>query len=362
MSKVDIIGTLDETTLYEIQDKSLIDRISDIIPDADKYLSESQKNKDDIFKALIPLDLSPETAREISGVISGLIEDPDVIKKYADRFKTDVRKILNPSVYFSGISIFYNVASMVAQEITFHEINQKLGSMGEEINQISAFQEAEFKSKIITSYQSVSELSEFTSEIISKDEMRKRNLIQLDGLKSNVNQLLNQVNESIKRSIGKPDIEFSEYKKSIDHNAMMIKYQDVLTKILEEISNLIYTFNNGNITTELSFSTYNNAIETANSTRDEMSQWHEKYVKEFGIDLQNKKVTKKGIEGIISAIPGVINKDFTKKQLSDEFVQSILDQSKTNVYIAENPRVLSDPEITLLIHNGKYYYMASKVD
>lgn len=91
-----------------------------------------------------------------------------------------------------------------------------------------------------------------------------------------------------------------------------------------------------------------------------LSQWHDVQITAFGIDLASKKFTKQGFEGIVSVIPGVFNKDWTKKELDDAFVQKITVQSQKPAFITGEPRFLNGNNIKIIIMNGKYYYIQAK--
>ena len=358
--KIAMIGKPDEEGWHEVTDQAIITQISKIIPDSASYETKSAENKGDIFQAIIPLEIDQGTANEISGVLKGLIKDPAVVKKYAELFKSDFSKITDPAIYLAGVSQIYQLGLVLAVEFILSESNLNLDKMDSELKKISEFQNREFKSKIMSSHSEVKELTTFSFEIVGNEELRGRKLQVLEQLKSRVIQLLAQVNLAITETASKSNIEFPDYAKNINDEAVLIDHQRILTNILEEISNLMFVFSQGNTSSDLSFAAYYDYIEQSNDARAELTQWHEEQIKAFGIDLLNKKVLKQGIEGIVSVIPGVFNKDWTKKELDDAFIQKIADQTKNPAFVAGQPRFLTGTNVRIIIMNGKYYYLPGK--
>ena len=358
--KIAVIGNQDELSWHEITDPTIIAQISKVIPDSPGYLAKSAENNGEIFQAVIPLEIDQNTSSEISDILQGLIKDPALMQKYAKLFKSDVSKITSPASYLAVLPEMYKLAMLLVADFVLSESSTELENMDAEIQKISEFQDQEFKSKILTAHSEVKELSKFTSEILEKEEVRTRKLVALETLKSNVMQLLNQVNGTISKTAVNSKIEFTQYVKKIDEEVVLIDHQRILINILEEISNLMFIFDKGDSSSDMNFSTYNEYLQKSNEARMVLSQWHDVQITAFGIDLASKKFTKQGFEGIVSVIPGVFNKDWTKKELDDAFVQKITVQSQKPAFITGEPRFLNGNNIKIIIMNGKYYYIQAK--
>lgn len=355
-----VMTDTDEASLHEITDPAIIDQITKTISDSQSYVTKSTNQNGDVFQAIIPIDLAPNSSHEISDVLNGISKDPALVKKYAALFKSDFSKIKNPVKYFSEVSNVYSLAWLLAETFILEESTTNLDEIGEEIEKISEFQNREFKSKIMSATSEVKDLIKFTSEIVDNEEARTRKQHNLENLRSNVIQLLNQVNLAITESVVNEKIDFVKYVNHINDEAILIEHQRILTNLLEEISNLMFVFSKGNISSDQSLSIYNEYIDKSNKARTTLSQWHNEQIEAFGIDLENKKFTKQGIEGIFSVIPGVFNKDWTKKELDDTFIQRITDQTKNPAFVAGQPRVLTGINVTIIIKNGKYYFQQAK--
>lgn len=53
----------------------------------------------------------------------------------------------------------------------------------------------------------------------------------------------------------------------------------------------------------------------------------------------------------------MFNKDWRKKELDDTVIEVIKEQIKEDAYTDEQPRVLSNENVRLIIMDGKFYYM-----
>lgn len=354
----------EEAGLYEITDKIIIARISEMIPDSQSYLDQSETQPGaalgEVFQAIIPLELDLVTAKEIADGAKGMPVSPAILNKYALLFKNNVQNIRNPAAYFKAVGNIYSLALFIADFYLMDRSNAELELMEKDVQKISDFQDREFKSRIMSAHSDVKEMSEFTSEIIGNEEARNLKLHKLEELKYDVTQLLDQVNVTITDTVGQEEAEFQSYVESIESETILIQHQDILTSLLEEISNLMFVLSKGNLSRELSFSAYNNYIAKSNEARAKLSRWHNDQIDQFGIDLVNKKFSKQGIEAFFSAIPGVFNKDWKKKELDDAFVQKIIDQTREPAYVAGKPRVLPSTHVTIIIMNGKYYLLPSQ--
>jgi len=355
--EIETVYNLDLEKLHEITDEKILSHLAETFPNAATYLDITSDGNGDIFEAIIPLEITPSISKEIYDLLEGVTKDPALIKKYADMFNSDFNKITDPVKYFSGVSGYYKFASEVVLSFLFNEVSVALDEMNGDIQKIKEFQDQEFKSRIMASHARIKEISKFTPEIIEKEEDRDRKLDNLEFLKADVMQQLDQVYLGIISAESKELSKYPEYIDKINDEAILIDYQRVLINMLEEISNLMFVLSEGDLSHDQSFSTYNDYIANANEARVKLSSWHNTHIEKFGIDLVNKKINKSGVSAAISYIPGVFNKDWKKKELDDKVIEKISEQTKQEVFIAEQPRVLFKENVRLIIMNGKVYYM-----
>lgn len=355
--KTDSIDDFDKANLHEITDKAVISHIEEMFPDSPSYLDKTEKSDEDIFKAIIPIEIDPSIEKEIVDLMIGSIKDAEVVKKYVNRFNSDFYRISDQALYFTRVRNYYILAAEIAINLLFTELNLELDKMSGDIQKIKEFQEQEFTSRIMAAYSSIKEILRFTSEIVEDKDERDRYLINLESIKKEVREQVEQVNLRIQRIVKDEASDFEDYVEKINEETVYIEQQKILLNMLEDISNLVYVFSNGSKSKEFSFATYNEYIDKSNRVRDDLKAWHQNHFVEFGVDLENKKVDKDGIAGIISYIPGVFKKDWRKRELDELFVNTVMEQTKEIAFIAEQPRSLSQENVVLVIMGGKYYYM-----
>lgn len=355
--KLDPTEKLQKNKLYEIQNQEVLRQLIEQFPDSQKYIDATIAGDKDVFQAIIPLEVNYHIEQEILDLIKGENANPNVVKKYAEIFNSDFSKITDFAKYFTDVNTYYRLALKIALTFLFDEVNTELGSMEGDIQKIKEYQQREFKSIMMTSHSRIKEISIFKSEIADKEEVRTRNLENLEHLKTDVMKQINQVNLDMTDTLVGELSDFKEYVAKIDDEATLIEYQRILINMLGEISRLMSVFSKGDLSDELSFSIYNEYIESANKARTELSHWHEIQIEDFGIDLQNKKVKKEGVPAIISYIPGVFNKDWRKKELDDKFIEVIKEQTKEIAFVPKKPLELTKENVKIIIMDGKVYYI-----
>jgi hypothetical protein len=355
--KLDTAEKLNKNKLYEIQDQEILRQLIELFPDSQTYIDSTYEKNEDVFQAIIPLEVNYSVEKEILGLMKSENVSPDTVKKYAVIFNSDFSKITDTAKYFTDVNTYYRLALKLALTFIFDDVNTEIDSMKEDVQSVKEYQEREFKSIMMTSYSRIKEISKFKSEIVDKEEVRSRNLENLEHLKTDVIQQINQVNLAMTDTLGSELSDFKEYIVIIKDETILIEYQSILINMLGEISKLMSVLSKGDLSDELSFSAYNEYIESTNAARAELSRWHDVQFDEFGVDLLNKKVNKEGVSAIVSYIPGVFNRDWRKKQLDDEFIEEIKVQTIETAFVAKNPRELSGENVKIVIMEGKVYYM-----
>jgi len=251
-----------------------------------------------------------------------------------------------------------NIGSLVVGQYYMSEINDKLESMEKTLDKVSDFQDREFKSRILSLLARVGEVSQFSAEIMENDELRNIKLTALEDLKGIATELLGQVNITITHITQKnSNPKYDEYQKNVDDFALLIEYQTILLSALDEISKLTYLLGKGGISSDMSYSLFNKFLEQSIQTRNTLEQWHDSQVQSLRIDLNKNRISKSGIEGVVSTIPGLIDDDWNYKALKQGLVKKISTQVKEKPKITEKPMEVYDDVVEIIIKDGKYYYL-----
>ncbi len=352
---------IDEKSLFEITDRTVIARISETFPAAAETVAKTITNKAlknvELYKAVIPSGATLAESKQMEGAVRGFYRGAKGIKGQANLVKVDPTKISKATSVANGVANVINVGSLVVGQYYMSEINSKLENMTKSIDKISDFQKMEFKSRILSLISGVGEISQFSSEIMENDEHRKIKLTTLENLKGISTELLGQVNLTITDISKKsPNPDYKEYQEKVDEFNTLVEYQNVLVTVLEEISKMTYLLGRGGISSDMSYSLFNKFLEQSVQTRNLLERWHDKQVKALSIDLDKNRISKTGVKGFLSAIPGVWDDKWKYNDLKHGLVQKIDIQIKTKPKALNKPEDVYDEDVQIIIKDGKYYF------
>lgn len=127
---------------------------------------------------------------------------------------------------------------------------------------------------------------------------------------------------------------------------------------MEEISKLIYFLGKGEVSTEMSYSTFNLYLEQSTRTRNRLLEWHNKHLDSLGIDMPQNRIRRRGLEGVMAEVPAVIDKKWKYKTLQSGLVEKISSQTMTNQLLLDKPKDIYDQDVQIVIKEGKYFYLS----
>jgi hypothetical protein len=352
-----------ESRLFEITDRTVISRISQTLPAvanaAAKTVADAAIKNTDIYRAIIPSGATLANSQAMAGAVRGIYHGADGIQGHANLMKVaSASKLSKATSVANGVTNVMNVGSLVVGQYYMTDISNKLDKMNDSINRIGDFQDREFKSRILSLVARVGKISEFSSEILEDDETRSRKLIALEGLEGNANELLGQVNLTIADISDKnPNPPYKEYLERVDEFNMLVEHQNVLITVLKETAALTYLLGKGGVSSEMCYSIYNKYLQQAVQTRNRLEQWHNIQVKVLRIELEKNRVAKTGIEGIVAAVPALVNENLKYKDLSADLAQKISNQTSVKPELSSEQMDVYNDDIELIIRDGRYYYL-----
>ncbi len=351
-----------ENRLIKITDNSVVARISQTIPDIATTLAKTINNnalkKMEMYKAVIPTGANLTKSKQMEGAVRGFYKDAKGIQGHANLVKVDTTKISKAGNLANSAAGIMNVGSLVVGQYYMTEINDKLESMKHDIGKISDFQDKEFKSRILSLIDRVSIITEFSSDILENDELRKTKLHTLEDLDGEGTQLLYQVNLTLDDIINKNSkIDFKYYKETVQEISKLVQYQNILIPLISELSRLKYILGKGDVSSQMCYSMFDKYHSKSLEIKNSLVNWHTKQMETYGIDLELNRRLKKGVEGIVSNIPGAFDKRWRFKQLEEELAFCINGQINSRPTEIQKPRNLYEEDVEIIIKDGDYYYL-----
>lgn len=354
---------VDYSVLHEIKECSIVARLNELVPAGTKELAHSvQRVKiqnviesvDTLYTSNIPKE-SLATAKGSTGGYRGIELGKKGIKENAVLTEFDTSKIVRSGKVAAGVSKVMNVSSLVVGQYYMSEVNTKLIGISKSIKHIGDYQQREFKSRIMALINNVEEISKFSSEILNNDELRKRELDQLNTYKNDTVQLLGQINITIQDTSNEVVQSIKEYKLKVNGFEKLLRYQKLLTSILERISMLIYTLNFGKVSIEKCYSSYSNMTNQSNELLITLPNWHESNQSTLGIDVDNSRFKKQGMEKILSKPLTLVDEKWDYKELDSSFATKIIEQTDYKLVDLNIPNEFFGKDVELILKDGKYY-------
>lgn len=247
----------------------------------------------------------------------------------------------------------FNMASMVVGQYYMNEINNKLDDLKEDVNLISDYLDSDYKSRIAYIVSKLKEVIENKSEILSSEFSMNKRYDDILELESDCSKLLGQANEMIKNNIKEVNIDYRKYEKQLKQVHKWFLRQQILQTLLLEIGNLRYVLSNGNETSKLSHTQYNNYLLQCNNVNNELEKWHNSVGKKLGVDIMVARRNGKFFKVKKNTI-GKINEEWAYNKINENIVELI--KSQTNVAKLE-PYInkKQDEIIKIQRYNGEYY-------
>lgn len=355
---------INRSHLYEITDVSLVGRLNEVVrlgvPLGTQGLQVMKiKNifskTQTLYTSDIPIDKLVH-ARGVSQGYRAMEMGKDGIQRNAVLREQDTKALTNAGRGALVTQAVLSTISFVVHQYYLTEINKKLQYVNNNIQAISDFQQREFRSKILALMNNVYELSTFSSEVLSNDELRKQEIAHLNHYKYETSQLLYQVNSAIEESTSINLQKVSDYQKRVYEMNQLIQYQTVLTSILEEVSKLTYILNHEEVSLQKCYATYDKLFPEINERRTRIPAWHKKYIKHFEINLSGATVKKQGLKGLIVKPLTLLDKKWDYETIDADFKKSITNQRKTKPLEPSIYKHFFEEDVELIIENGKYYY------
>ena len=377
INELSVIEQLTENKLVEIKDSKLIARINEAFPHIGQLILNSQNLKNNVqmaqqindfnnqyggklYEAIIPANTKLFNSKSMQGAVRGGYLDINKQTKQANFMPVDTLNASDVNTVANLTANAMNVASMVVGQYYMAQIDDKLGSIQDDISDIKNFLDNERISKIQQLVINVSVIIKHQDEISTNEYINDKELQKLYDYEEVAGNILTHVNKDISNIIAKESAkDFDEYKRNTENLDKLLKEQEVLIKVINQISSLKYILFHGSASTEYCYSRFNIALNQSSVVKEQIKAYQNKEIKTIEIDLEKARYRKSYfLDSVFQPIFEVINDNMNyinleevllnkiKKQVNNEEVQAI----ELNVY---------EDDTKLLIQDGKIYYNPS---
>ena len=356
---------LNEDALVEIKDTRVVERIGSLTPAASnvgysiKNTVKDLSSKDEtlyrvILKkggTLVDSKGTPGAKRAMTMAKNGIQENAELIP-----LNQKINKSL--SLASTGAAVM-SLASMVVGQYYMHQVDTQLNAISASISKVTDFLDVQYKSQVASLIESVYSISKFQISSIENEELRGRELNNLQMLRTKCQELLNQAETTLETLISKNCTIYEEYERAVREIGKWSQYQTILVKILYQIDTLDFTLHLGIKSKEQCFSTFALHSDKSETTRTYLIDWHNKQCEALKINLEECRRKHTGILALLEKPISWINDDWNYQAVGRQMVSMIKGQTAEIPKISYEDENLFEDDVQIIAKNGKYYYLAA---
>lgn len=356
----------DMSKLIEITDNKMLAHINNLIPGfaqvgntLNNTFQAVEANGEVLYRAILPTGVKLSNSRTIEGASKGIYHGANGIKGHADWVVVKSQKGKTIAVNTAAATI--SIASMVVGQYYMTKINIELGEISDRISQISDFQDDEYRSRVFSLITHMKKIADFQMEILENDELRISKISQLDNFEEECTQLLGQANLTLARIAKKESLDYATYEKELQKTQNWYIYQKLLLEVLYKIANLKYALHLGTVSREQCTVLpliYNQQVV---ETQSRLISWHKSITERLGINVNEIRRKRTGIDGAVHFLPGLFVDDWRFRSISKSTADMITTQISgyENVYNQDTSDLYTE-DVQLITKEGKiYYFLAS---
>lgn len=350
-------------TLTEITDSKILAHIDQVIPGllqagtaVDTAVRTAEAGNEVLYRAILPAGAKLSHSLEMEGAVRGFYHGADGIRGHANWVTANATG--GVSIAANTAAAAMSVASMVVGQYYMMQINAELGKIGDNISEISNFQNNEFRSRVFALFSNVKNIAEFQDEIIENQELRQSKVIQLNSLEEECTKLLGQANLTLADIAKKTGLDYPAYEKEVQAAQNWRTYQETLLAVLYQIAELRFALHLGTVSREhcnASISTYTAQIE---NTQDRMDAWHQDAAKCLGINVTDSVRKRTGLDKAVHYVPGLMDNSKNFKAIQGGISEMITRQTSP-IICQQDQSDLYAEDAQLISMNGKIYYLQS---
>ncbi|MCR4717753.1 MAG: hypothetical protein K5656_11305 [Lachnospiraceae bacterium] len=348
---------VDETSLVEITDSTVLARIDSLIPGMTQAgiaaINAAQASGETLYKAIIPAGAKLTNSKAMNGAVRGIYHGADGIKGHANLVAVNQ----TASTVANTAAAAMSVASMVVGQYYMTQINAELGEISDGIEKISSFQDNEYKSRVFALMAQIKKIASFQAEIIDNPELRAAEIAHLNKLEDECIQLLGQANLMIADLTKKKDMDFSAYEKQLGYVQSWYVYQQNLLDLLYKISDLKYVLNLGNVSKKQCGALLPTYTKQVSDSQELLSKWHQDSMEKLSVDMDGATRKRDGIDAAINWIPGLFDGKKNYCSISGKTVDMIGMQLSGNNDSRRQKEELYNEDVQIISKGGKVYYL-----
>lgn len=310
-----------------------------------------------LFRVKIPKGQELIEAKGKSGFFRGLFKSADKGSKINDHALLSPEKVNNAAQMTAAVM---NVASLIVGQYNLSQINTKLEEISLGVNRIEGFLEDEYGGKIDALIAQIIIISKYQFDIVEKPELRKETLSSLRDHEQKCIELLGQANKAIRRYANRDYKNYDDYRDTLYEAQNWFDFRKSLYSVLYKIEELRYTFGLGELSREFCFEIMNSYKNQIEAVQEKVVKWHQKAIKDYGIDFEKHRRRRDGWDAAFKWLPGLFDDDSNYKNMMQKTLDLINGQQEP--FVSEQIVAIDtyNEDVQLIIDEEKAYYVPKK--
>lgn len=345
--------------LQEIKDPFLVSQIDSVIPSAirmgSKFVSH-KANSETLYKVILRKGGKLADSKTVRGAKRAFSIGENGITEQANL--VEVNPLHEKSVLNASKDIF-NVASLVVGQYYMSQIDSKMETLSNELQDLHSFFENEYRGKVVSLIESVYNSSKFRMEIVSNDELRKQEINNVQSFRKDCLDLLCEAETSIDSILMKKNLNYQNYLSEIKKLSEWKNYQEILLTALAEINELDFALNLGAKSKECCYGSFEKHRKKQEEGYIESLSWKEEQNKRLGIEMDRKRRKyQTSFAKLLEKPIGAIKQEWTYRPLEEEAVVLLKKQDEKPKEIGFVRDNSFSKDIEIVIKGDKKYYLA----
>ena len=354
--------TFDETQghLVEITEPSVLARIDAVIPAASVAGTSVAKavgsTGETLYKVVLKNGGQLVDSRTVAGAKRAIIMGKNGIAEHANLLEvnpSELGKVANV-----GATVF-SVASIIVGQYYMQQIDSKIGAISDELKGIASTLDIQYRSQAASLIESVYNISKFQMDTIANEELRLRELDNIQELRKDCQTLLNQAEAEIETILGTEQPTYDGYVSTIKKIEKWSRYHSILVQVLAQINELDFALSMGAKTKEHCYGSFGLHAKKLDEIHTQILSWHKEQCEHLQIDIDEERRKNTGFFAKLLEKPiTAIKEKWMYKSLDKETVDLIKSQTaemQQLSYDTENPFAVY---FEIVVQGDKKYYLS----
>lgn len=367
MEQLPTTYSIDENSLIEITDSHVLARIDGLVPSlgttgasiGNVVKSIQAAQGETLYRVVLQKGGELVDSRGMMGAKRAIALGSNGIRENANLIEVPQGLDKGAVVANAGAAVM-GVASMVVGQYYMAQVDNQLSLISDSLSRVIDFLDVQYKSEVASLMESVYNISRFKISSIENEELRSRELDNIQELRKDCQRLLNQTEITIETLTSKTYSSYDEYERKVKEIEKWNQYQMILIKLLYQLNILDFTLHLGIKSKEQCFGSFTLHTTKIETLHTRLVGWHKNQCEVLKIDIDESRRKHTGVLGWLEKPISWINDDWNYEKVGTQTVRMIKGQTAEIGEITYTSDNLFEENVEIIARNGKYYYLPSK--